>query len=144
MVLPLTSIDFAPDGIDTSPRLPTALMRLFSTTTTPSSITWVPSIVRILAPTSAVTPFGTSAFTGISITVSLAASALALPSSAKKSNFSASFCWYSVGPNDQDNSVLSSDQARFEPANVENFWTGKLRAAGPVVIALPLFTKGVT
>ena len=65
MVLPATSTVLAPAGIATSPRLPTATMRLSRTTMTPSSIT-PPSafaLVTIRAPLSATGPRGRSAAT---------------------------------------------------------------------------------
>jgi hypothetical protein len=67
IVLPATSTTFAPAGIATSPRRPTATMRSPLTTMTPSS-TMPPSaaaMVTILAPVRATVPPGLSAATSI-------------------------------------------------------------------------------
>ncbi len=61
IVLPVASITCAPGRAPaTSPRRPTARMRLPSTTTVPSSITSSPRMVTTRPPTSATVPVGTS------------------------------------------------------------------------------------
>src|SRR5574338_334080 len=72
IVLPDTSMIFAPAGILTAPRRPTLSIRLSRTTMSPFSMTSLPFMVMIRAPRSATTPDGFARAASTTISVSTA------------------------------------------------------------------------